>query len=137
MRPGRRELLIEARCYEAMVAHVQRVYPEEGCGLLAGSPGRAHHHYPITNELRSASRFVMAAGEQIQAMVEMEQRGWELSAIYHSHPESEPYPSETDIAQAYYPDAVQIIISLQERRPAVAAFLIRQGEVSVVSVRLG
>jgi proteasome lid subunit RPN8/RPN11 len=56
-------------------------------------------------------------------MVEWEDAGLELLAIYHSHPQGPEGPSETDIAMATYPEATYIIISLANRaRPRVRAF---------------
>jgi len=48
-------------------------------------------------------------------------------AIYHSHPQSQPYPSPIDRAEANYPDAVQIVVSLRSSAPEVRAFRILQG----------
>ena len=38
-----------------------------------------------------------------------------MIAIYHSHPDSIPFPSETDVNMAFYPEVSSIIISLKER----------------------
>ena len=38
-----------------------------------------------------------------------------MVAIYHSHPDSPPLPSSADLAQANYPEALYLIISLQTR----------------------
>ena len=50
-----------------------------------------------------------------------------LLGIYHSHPNGPAIPSETDIAQAYYPEIAQFIISLKQSEPVVGAFLIENG----------
>jgi proteasome lid subunit RPN8/RPN11 len=39
----------------------------------------------------------------------MEAQGLEMVGIYHSHPHGPDSPSPTDIAEAYYPDAVYLI----------------------------
>ncbi len=33
-----------------------------------------------------------------------------LGIIYHSHTRSDPYPSQTDINLAFYPDALYVIV---------------------------
>lgn len=122
--------------YEAMVDHVQAVYPQEGCGLLAGEEnGRLTHHYPIHNQLQSQTAYDMEPTAQIQAMLHMEKQGWELLAIYHSHPHSPATPSPTDVAQAYYPDTIQLIITLQNRaKPAVFGYTIVAGNIQNVAL---
>jgi proteasome lid subunit RPN8/RPN11 len=54
----------------------------------------------------------------------------ELGAIYHSHPRSEPVPSQTDINLAFYPDTEYIIVGLKGGEPDVHAFTIRAEQVS-------
>jgi proteasome lid subunit RPN8/RPN11 len=49
----------------------------------------------------------------------------EMIAIYHSHPKTIPFPSETDVKLAFYPDLSSVIISLkEEQHPVVKAFQI-------------
>jgi len=54
----------------------------------------------------------------------MDARGEELAAIYHSHPASQPYPSPTDRAEAHYPDAVYVLVSLRTAEPEIEAWRI-------------
>src|SRR5687768_9582309 len=54
----------------------------------------------------------------------IEAAGEELVGIYHSHPVSQPYPSPTDRAEAHYPDALYILVSLRTGTPEVRAFRI-------------
>ena len=58
---------------------------------------------------------------------EMENESMEMIAIYHSHPYTIPFPSETDVKMALYPEVSSIIISLkEENNPVVKAFSIRE-----------
>lgn len=54
----------------------------------------------------------------------MDEKGEELVAIYHSHPLSQPYPSPTDRAEAHYPDAFYVLVSLRSAEPELRAFRI-------------
>ncbi len=54
----------------------------------------------------------------------MDDRGEELVAIYHSHPLSQPYPSPTDRAEAHYPDAFYLLVSLRAPEPELRAYRI-------------
>lgn len=96
-----------------MIAHLGQVYPEEGCGLLGGYKDRVSRISPIENIEHSLTRYAMDPAAQIGAMLAFEAEGLEMVAIYHSHPHSAPYPSETDLAHAFYPEAVYLIVSLQ------------------------
>ena len=61
------------------------------------------------------------------AQRQMRERGEELLGIYHSHPRSaEPVPSETDVRQAYYPQAVYFIVGLAGPQPVIRAFRISE-----------
>jgi proteasome lid subunit RPN8/RPN11 len=112
-----------------MLAHLLAVYPEEGCGLLAGysSDGVATAVYPIENIASTPqTRFLMAPQSQLDAFLDIETAELDLLAIYHSHPHGPDTPSATDMAQAYYPDLTQIIVSLAQTRPGARAFRVTQ-----------
>ena len=51
----------------------------------------------------------MDPNEQLQAFIHIDETGVELLAIYHSHPSGPNHPSPTDLAEAYYPEAVYLI----------------------------
>lgn len=131
------KLVIKRSAYRAMLSQLQAVYPLEGCGLLAGNAGRVERQYPVDNALRSSTEFEMDPHQQLQAMLDLEDAGWELLAIYHSHPYGPPEPSATDVARAYYPEALQIIVSLADReRPSVRAFSVAGGQVEEVLLKI-
>lgn len=125
------ELAVPRSIIATIVEASLRALPEEACGLLAGQDGRAVRAYPIGNVLRSPVAYEMDAMQQVRTMVEIEDKGWELAAIYHSHPSSPAYPSPTDVAAAYYPDSLQLIISLADpSKPELRAFTIRDGQIA-------
>jgi proteasome lid subunit RPN8/RPN11 len=68
----------------------------------------------------------MSPRDQLRVFEEMEKESMEMVAIYHSHPHTIPFPSETDVKLAFYPDVSSIIISLKEENPVVKAFQIRE-----------
>ncbi len=126
-------LTLSRAVLDEMLAHVAGLWPEEACGLVGGRNGRAVRLYSVENTRHSPVAFEMDPLQQINAMLAMEAEGLELIAIYHSHPDGPARPSATDVANAYYPDAVQLIISLADRaRPSVRAFTIIEGAVAEV-----
>jgi proteasome lid subunit RPN8/RPN11 len=61
--------------------------------------------------------------------------GWEIGAIYHSHTRSEPYPSQTDVNMArWWPEPVWIIVGLAGEQPDVRGYEIRDGQVQEVEL---
>lgn len=115
-------LEISERLFTRMVNHLADVVPHEGCGLVAFDDGRPVEIYPGTNVLHSSSRFRMADVEVLQAVEEMDRRGWWLGAIYHSHPNSPPEPSTTDLREANWPDALMLIVSFMSGEPDLRAW---------------
>ena len=110
----------------------QRIY-FTALRLVGGRDGRAVRLYPVENVRHSPVAFEMEPVQQIKALLAMEAEGLELIAIYHSHPHGPARPSTTDVANAYYPDAVQLIISLANRQqPSIRAFTIIDGVVTEV-----
>ncbi len=128
--------LTRADC-EAMLAQARSAYPLEVCGLMAGRGDRVRQLYPVANRLASPYAYEMEPEEQIQAMLDMEDRGWEMLAIYHSHPHGPDTPSATDVAKAFYPDVAQVIVSLREQPPSVRAFLIADGNIFDIPLQVG
>lgn len=130
-------LILTRALLDEMVGYVDGLWPEEACGLLAGQDGRATRLYPVENIFHSPVAYEMDPLAQIRAMLDMEAGGAELLAIFHSHPHGPARPSQTDVAQAYYPDAFQFIISLADRQhPSVRAFTIADGLVDEVAWQL-
>ena len=59
----------------------------------------------------------------------------EVIAIYHSHPATEAYPSETDRRLAFWPQAIYLICSLADpARPEVRGFRLDDGSVTELTV---
>jgi proteasome lid subunit RPN8/RPN11 len=130
---------------EKMIRHAQREYPNEACGLLAGKAcpeqgrrdARAEKVYQMTNADHSPVTYRLDPEEQFRAFTEIEEKGWELVAVYHSHSHSPAYPSATDLELAFYPDSLYLIISLADRdRPIIRAFRIVEGMIEEERVEI-
>lgn len=118
--------------WEPMLAHVQAAWPNEGCGLLAGKDGRPVKWYPCANAAPNPQIYYRVdARDLLRAVREMEEKGWDLLAIFHSHPASPAYPSRTDVAEAHYPESLYLIASLADRaNPVLRGFWIRDGQIT-------
>ena len=122
--------------YDEMVEHARDEVPNECCGLIGGRDGEAVTLYRAVNSEGSPLRYNLDPQDQFRIMSEMEEKGEELAAIYHSHTASPAYPSQTDINLATYPDAIYLIVSLAEGEQPLRGFHIRDGEVSEVELEI-
>jgi [CysO sulfur-carrier protein]-S-L-cysteine hydrolase len=113
-----------------LVEHARAEAPNEACGLIALRDSVAERYLPGTNRLLSPYRFELVPNDPKDFFLEDE--GYEL-AVFHSHPETAPRPSRTDIEN----------IGLWEGRPYVilglasgelAAWRIRDGQVEALPV---
>lgn len=108
-----------------------REFPNECCGLIAAADGVPVKVFPMKNADASPVTYRLEGKEQLRVFDELDEQGWELWAIYHSHTHSEAYPSETDVDLAFYPDARYILVSLADRaNPVTRSFFIREGDVT-------
>ncbi len=112
-----------------MVRHAREEAPNECCGLIGGADGAATTLYRARNAEASPLRYNLDPQDQFRIMREMEERGEDLAAIYHSHTHSPAYPSQTDINLATYPDALYLIVSLADPQQQLRGFRITDGEV--------
>lgn len=127
--------VLDAVTWDALVEHAWSDFPYEVCGLLGVEPDGTLHHWRITNDERSLTYYMMNPKELLGAVRDIEDNEWEM-VIYHSHTHTQAYPSATDIAQAFYPDATYLIVTLQDRdHPDMRAFRILDGEVTERPVR--
>lgn len=118
-----------------MIEHARAGKPEEVCGLVARDQnGAIVATLPVVNAATNKIvTYYMEPTSQYRAFREIEERGWELYGIYHSHPASVPYPSATDQRRAFdpsdgaplYPDAVYFIVGLANPAdPIIRAYLL-------------
>jgi proteasome lid subunit RPN8/RPN11 len=116
--------------YDEIVAHAQADAPNECCGMIASSDGEAIKVYPAVNTAASPLRYEIDGAEQYRIQMAIDDAGHDLGAIYHSHTRSAPYPSQTDINLAFYPEALYVIVGLAGGEPEVRAYEIRDGQVA-------
>jgi proteasome lid subunit RPN8/RPN11 len=126
-----------------IVAHAQENPRIECCGVVAvrpdedGAAGKtAARVYRAENIHASALKFEIAPMELYRLNEEIEQEGWEIGAIYHSHVRSAPYPSQTDIGfAAGWPGLEWIIVGLAGAgEPEVRSYLIDGADVGEIAV---
>lgn len=124
-------LRIDGALYREMVEHGLREFPNEACGLLVGRDGAPVRFFAMRNLDASPVSYRLDPKEQLEIFDRMDEEGWELLGIFHTHTHSEAYPSETDLRLAFYPDAYYLVMSLADREhPVLRAFRIVDGEIT-------
>ena len=125
-----------------IVVHAQENPRIECCGVVAvlagedGAPKTAARVYRAENVHASALKFEIGPMELYRLNEEIEEEGWEIGAIYHSHVRSAPYPSQTDIGfAAGWPGLEWIIVGLAGGgEPEVRSYVIDGAQVSEIAV---
>lgn len=85
---------------ETLAEHSRQNTPNESCAILFG---RTDNNRVIVKEVfltknieNSPINFTISNEELIRAYGEAEKKNLDVSGIFHSHPDSAPYPSPTD-----------------------------------------
>ena len=118
-------LMLPAEIAEKITDHLREELPNEGVGLLAvtveNHDGQrvalAEVFFPGRNRRKSPTRFDLDLRDLVTALATIEDNGWQLGAIVHSHPLGPPTPSRTDLAEANYPEALMMIVSFATSIP--------------------
>lgn len=116
--------------YDELISHAVAEAPNECCGMIASRDGDAVRVFRAANAAASPLRYEIDGAEQYRIQMEIDDEGLDLGAIYHSHTRTPPFPSQTDINLAFYPDALYIIVGVASDQPEVKAYEIRDGKVA-------
>jgi [CysO sulfur-carrier protein]-S-L-cysteine hydrolase len=131
-------LILTTEQLEQLIAQARHDAPNETCGIITGKQGRALKIYALKNiDPDPRIRYNVDPLELLNALHETEDLGREHLAIYHSHPASPAYPSPTDIARAFYPEVVYVLISLMNPELAMMrGFHIVDGQVEEIVIEI-
>lgn len=131
---------------EQLITQARRDAPHETCGMLGGKDGRAEKIYSIKNVAPNrVKNYFMDGAEQIRALQDMDDNGYDILAIYHSHPVTQPFPSATDLRDAWdadlqeprYPGTLYLIMSLRyPDAPEARAYRLENETITEVPIEL-
>ena len=99
---------LPAQLWNEIVAHGERDYPYECCGLLIGTfsenSGKVCSEiYPISNareEEAKRNRFLIRPEELLRGEQSAAKKGLDVVGFYHSHPDHPAVPSLYDLEHA-------------------------------------
>jgi proteasome lid subunit RPN8/RPN11 len=91
---------------EAIATHARREWPRECCGILLGSAGELVEAVAARNVAAEPARtYEVSPADHIAQIRRCRDgasgEGLTVVGVYHSHPESAPIASPTDLDQAY------------------------------------
>ncbi|SIR97798.1 desampylase [Natronorubrum thiooxidans] len=115
------ELVVPTAIRDVILERARDGRPEEICGVFGGEydpdgRSRVRSQYPADNVAETPrTRYRINPEAQLELFDRLEERGEEIVGFYHSHPRGPPRPSETDVAQATWPDRSYLIVSLEPR----------------------
>ena len=144
--PGPAAVELPGAISEAIVAQARAEYTNEACGLIIGDGpaaggGRALRYEAVRNRAASPYRYEIDPADLYRLTIETDDAGEVFWGIVHSHTHSPAVPSPTDIALAFYPDALYLLVSLSPDEadpatgmPGVRAWRIVNGEVHEVGL---
>jgi proteasome lid subunit RPN8/RPN11 len=136
--------MLPAGLRDKMIAHARAAYPNEGCGLFAGSIEAAKptendggdsvktvcEVYCLKNIDESPTHFSMSPEEQFAAIADMRKKNLALLGNFHSHPSTPSRPSPEDMRLAFDAKLSYIIISLADApdggQEIVKSFIIKK-----------
>ena len=101
---------------DAILEQSRVEYPDEACGVILGPLGkdRALRLKPMINAAHSPTFYEFDPKDLLSLYREVDDNDEEIVVIYHSHTETEAYPSRTDIAYAGEPGAHYVLVSTRE-----------------------
>jgi proteasome lid subunit RPN8/RPN11 len=117
-------LKISREFVEAILSQSRSEYPDEACGVIVGpmGAGSAHRMKPMINVAHSPTFYEFDPMDLLALYREVDDRDEEIVVIYHSHTDTEAYPSRTDIAYAGEPGAHYVLVSTREEIAPVTEF---------------
>jgi proteasome lid subunit RPN8/RPN11 len=117
------ELRLPREATDEMIEHCRAARPNEACGILASSNGQIVKVFRMSNAASSPVRYSLDPKEQFAVYRALDENGWELGGVFHSHTRTDAVPSPTDVRLASE-DVPYIILSLTGDPPDIRAFRI-------------
>ena len=138
-----RKIAFESKLYDRLVSLCVDALPEKAYGIIAGKDdSTAREIYPLKTNLRPENEtingifqsygqfycdkdrgFWIDKREQFEILQCIQEKGFSVLAIYHSHRCRLATPSQVDIDLHYDPQALALIVSVvNPDKPEVKAF---------------
>ncbi len=109
-------LRITSKHVEAILEQSRAEYPDECCGVILGPEDKdlAQILKPMINAAHSPTFYEFDSKDLLSLYRELDDNSQEIVVVYHSHTETEAYPSRTDISYASEPNAHYVLVSTRK-----------------------
>jgi proteasome lid subunit RPN8/RPN11 len=109
-------LQISQAIVNAILEQSRVEYPDECCGVILGKFGsdRPERLKPMINAAHSPTFYEFDSKDLLALYREIDDNDEEIVVIYHSHTETQAYPSRTDISYASEPGAHYVLVSTRK-----------------------
>jgi proteasome lid subunit RPN8/RPN11 len=125
-------VLLPPTVHAAIITHARAGKPEEICGVVRGRGLAAYAAVAGRNTAAERIENYEVDPQTLLLQFAFEDAGDEMMGIYHSHPVSVAWPSATDAWNAYYPECVYFICSLEhDDAPVIRAFRLTPHEIGM------
>jgi len=126
--PGPTTVALPRAIADAIVAQARAEYPNEACGVIAGTAdpaagGDALRYEACRNAAASPYRYLIHPDDSYRVLVAIDDADEAIWGIVHSHVRSPAVPSLTDTGLAQFPEALYLLVSLADDQadPATGA----------------
>lgn len=110
-----KEIILSDSLKQILKKHAQNYQPNESCALLFGKEDnnkiQVREAFLAENTEKSPVNFTISNEELIDAYQTAERKKLDVVGVFHSHPNSDAYPSETDKEFMHTNPVVWIIFS--------------------------
>ena len=118
MSPTRVAVVIVPDRLRAIVDHAEAAFPQECCGLLSGREADGVIRIDDVHEsenlaAESERRFEVDPALRLGLQRTLRGDGRRVVGIYHSHPDGPAQPSPRDLAAAWEPDLVWLVVGVR------------------------
>ena len=109
-------LQISQAIINAILEQSRVEYPDECCGVILGKIGsdKPERLKPMINAAHSPTFYEFDSKDLLALYRELDDNDEEIVVIYHSHTETQAYPSRTDISYASEPGAQYVLVSTRK-----------------------
>lgn len=90
------KIILSQSVLEKLRKHAENELPNESCAILLGNENRVSDTFLTQNVKQSPVNFAISNEQLIEGYEKAEEKNLQVVGIFHSHPNSEAFPSQTD-----------------------------------------